>query len=251
VEAISLVETLDHPHSMAHALMNALTTAVTARDGDNLRDWGGRLAALAETYNFPLQRAVAAFFFEWGKVQSGEASLDRLRSTFDALISTGPFTLLYTALLAEQLLKAGRTEEALSVIDDFVGTLKFSAGFYLPEIYRMRGECLAVLGRSDEALEQLRCAAQVATDQGSQLFRLRAALARARCCVSDDERGSAIDAVERSLAAIGPNDWPEILVAREDVARLRENGAPLNRRSTRSAGMPRGRAKSSRPRLPA
>jgi class 3 adenylate cyclase/tetratricopeptide (TPR) repeat protein len=239
LDAISLVEELHHPHSMAHALMNALTTAVTTRDFDLLQDWVERLAALAETYHFPLQRAVAAFFFEWRKAQSGNVSLDRLRSTFDALITVGPFTLLYTALFAEELLKAGRSGEALSVIDDFVGTLRFPAGFFLPEIYRVRGECLAALGRNDEAIGELRHAGEVAAAQGSELFALRAAVARTRSCFGDPERPFAIADIERSLAKIGPSNWPEIVAARDMLSAGRTE-LPVNRMSMQSAATPTG-----------
>jgi tetratricopeptide (TPR) repeat protein len=234
VDAISLAEALHHPHSMAHAFMNALTTAATVRDPDRLQEWGAGLSAVAETYNFPLQRAVAAFFFEWGKALSGDADLARLRSTFNALLAIGPFTLLYTALFAEELLKAGRTDDALTVIDDFVGTLRFPAGFYLPEVYRVRGQCLAALGRHEEAIGELRHAGRVAGEQGAELFVLRAALARARNCLSDEDRRSAAAAVERSLEAIGKNDWPEIVAAREAVARGKDP-SQLIRMSRQSA----------------
>jgi class 3 adenylate cyclase/tetratricopeptide (TPR) repeat protein len=214
VDSIALAEALQHPHSMAHALMNGLTAASTARDYDHLRTWGTALLTLAETYNFPLQRAVARFLLEWGKAQSLDVDLDRLRSTFNALVSIGPFTLLYTALFAEELLKAGKTDDALSVIDDFVSTLKSPFGICLPEIYRLRGECLAVLGRHEEAVDQLRHAGEVAAEQGAELFVLRAAVARARCCLSRDEEYSAVEDIERSLATIGTSDWPEIVAAR-------------------------------------
>jgi class 3 adenylate cyclase/tetratricopeptide (TPR) repeat protein len=214
LDSITLAEALHHPQSMAHALMCALNAAVTARDYDNLRSWGGRLSALAETYNFPPQRAVAAFYLEWCEAQSGDADLDRLRSKFDAVVALGPFTLLYTALLAEELLKAGRAEDGLSAIDELVATLKSSFGFWLPEVHRVRGECLAALGRQDESEDELRKAYKLAEEQGSKLFALRAAIALARCCADSNGKNSAMADIERSLAAIGDSDSPEIAAAR-------------------------------------
>ena len=240
VDSIALAEALQHPHSMAHALMNGLTAASTARDYDHLRQWGTALLTLAETYNFPLQRAVAEFLLEWGKAQSEGVDLDRLRSTFNALVGIGPFTLLYTALFAEELLKAGQTDEALSVIDDFIGTLKSAFGICLPEIYRLRGECLAALDRQEEAVDQLRHAAEVAGEQGSELFVLRAAVARARCCPTDDGKYSAVEDIERSLANVGTSSWPEIAAARQYVVRPSEKRRSLNRMSMQSARQPTG-----------
>ena len=111
------------------------------------------------------------------------------------------------------MLKSGQTVEALSAIDQIVGTLKFPFGFYLPEIYRVRGECLAALGRRDDAIEQLRSAAELATSQGSELFALRAAIARARCCAHHAVEASAMADAQRSLELIGVSDWPEIVAA--------------------------------------
>jgi tetratricopeptide (TPR) repeat protein len=173
-EAVALARDLNHPHSLAHALMTGLSVAATAADYHTLREWGEALAAVADTYNFPPQRAVAAFFLEWGNARKGELDLARLRSTFDTVVAIGPLTLIYVALYAEQLLAIGQTEEAFSVIDHFVGALKFPFGFYLPEIYRIRGESLAARDRPDEARLQLQRAVEKAREQGAELFALRA-----------------------------------------------------------------------------
>ena len=114
-------------------------------------------------------------------------------------------------MYAEEMLRAGQAEEILSVIDHFIGALRFPFGFFLPEVYRIRGECLAALGRLDEAEKDLRKARKLAEEQGSELFALRAAIARANCCGT---KGSAIAEIERSLAIIGESERPEIVAAR-------------------------------------
>ena len=217
IDAVTLAEKLRHPHSIAHALMVGLYVAGTAGDHENLRKWTEQLAVLADTYNFPPQRAHAAFFREWQKAQTGECELDRLRSTFDAVIAIGPITLLYIAYFTEELVKQGETEEALSVIDRLLGTLKFPFGYFLPEVYRIRGQCLAALGRHGEARDQFRQAIELASEQGSGLFALRASIARTRLCGED---GTARTDIQSSLAAIGESQWPEIAAAREFAAAL-------------------------------
>ena len=211
IEAIALAEDLHHPHSIAHALMVSLSVASTGADYEKLHKWATALAAVAETYNFPPQRAVAAFFLEWVKAKTGELDIDRLRSTFNTVVAIGPLTLSYVALYAEEMLRAGQAEEILSVIDHFIGALRFPFGFFLPEVYRIRGECLAALGRLDEAEKDLRKARKLAEEQGSELFALRAAIARANCC---GPKSSAIAEIERSLAIIGESERPEIVAAR-------------------------------------
>ena len=217
IDAVALAEELRHPHSIAHALMVGLYVAVTAGDLENLNKWIEQLAAIADTYNFPPQRAVAAFFRDWEIAQSGEWDAQRLRSRFDTVIAIGPITLVYIAMFAEELLKHGETEEALSVIDRLLGTLKFPFGYFLPEVYRIRGQCLAALGRQVEANDQFRQAVELASEQGSQLFALRASLARTRMCGKHE---SATSDIQTALAAIGDSQWPEIVAAREAAAAL-------------------------------
>ena len=49
-------------------------------------------------------------------------------------------------------------------------------GFYLPEIYRLRGECLLALGRGnmDEARQAFAAARDIAIRQGAVIFERRA-----------------------------------------------------------------------------
>ncbi|HEV8408110.1 MAG TPA: hypothetical protein VGQ34_09255, partial [Sphingomicrobium sp.] len=98
-----------------------------------------------------------------------------------------------------------------------LGTLKFPFGYFLPEVYRVRAACLAALDRKDEAIEQLIQATELARQQGSQLFVLRAAIARARMCKNGDSKAAMANA-QSALAAIGESEWPEIVSAREFVA---------------------------------
>jgi tetratricopeptide (TPR) repeat protein len=216
--AVALAERLDHPHSIAHALMTGLSVASAAADYGHLQKWAEDLERVAETYNFPPQRAVAAFFLEWGRAQRGQLDIEKLRSTFNQVVAIGPLTLVYVALFAEELLKAGEAAEGLMVIDHFIGTLKFPFGYFLPDVYRVRGECLAELGRTDEAVAELEQAGKMASNQGSELFALRAAIARARCCADGAQKASAMMAVEKSLDIIGSTPWPEIMAARSLAA---------------------------------
>lgn len=125
------------------------------------------------------------------------------------------------------------------MIDRVVATLKSPFGFYLAEVYRVRGECLAALGRGEDAGDQLRCAAQLAASQGAELFSLRSAVARSRCCLSQADRDSAVADIERSLAAIGASASPEIVAVRDLLGQLAQS-PPLSRMSMQSAGMPTG-----------
>jgi class 3 adenylate cyclase/tetratricopeptide (TPR) repeat protein len=229
-QAVALAEDLKHPHSMAHALMVGLSVCAGAHDKDKLRKWCDALASVAETYNFPPQRAAAAFFKQWASAQAGELKLEELRSTFDELVPIGPLTLLYVALYAEELLKQRLAEEALSVIDHHLATLKFPFGYYLAEVYRVRGECLGAIGRRDEASEQLTQAYELARDLGSHMFSVRAAMARMRLGGTGcDAVTSATADLDRALTSIGESDCAEVVAARSLMSRTNQAAHSVER----------------------
>ncbi|MEO7411591.1 MAG: AAA family ATPase, partial [Sphingomicrobium sp.] len=81
-DGVALAEKLQHPHSIAHALMMAITVATAAGDFSRVRTNADALGAIADAYNFPPQRAVAAFFVAWATVRTGDSDLAPLRTTF-------------------------------------------------------------------------------------------------------------------------------------------------------------------------
>ena len=65
------------------------------------------------------------------------------------LTAAGPLPQYYLGLAGEVLLVAGRSAEGLVLLDRAIAAIdEPGVGFYLPEIYRLRGECLLALGRS-------------------------------------------------------------------------------------------------------
>ena len=75
------------------------------------------------------------------------------------------------------LLAAGRPADGLALLDRAIAAIdEPGVGFYLPEIYRLRGECLLALGRGnmDEARQAFAAARDIATRQGAVIFERRA-----------------------------------------------------------------------------
>ena len=75
------------------------------------------------------------------------------------------------------LLAAGRPADGLAHLDRAVaGIDEPGIGFYLPEIYRLRGECLLELSRDnkDEARSAFATARDIARQQGAVIFERRA-----------------------------------------------------------------------------
>ncbi len=78
---------------------------------------------------------------------------------------------------AEVLLAAGRPADGLAHLDRAVaGIDEPGVGFYLPEIYRLRGACLLALDRDnkDEARSAFATALDIARRQGAVILQRRA-----------------------------------------------------------------------------
>jgi len=179
-----------------------------------VRTQAERTLELARKLNLPPQQVVATYHMAWLQAELGNPAdgLRRMASVYDRVTKTGPFILLYKAMYADQLLKGGQPEEALAAADDAIAHLRFpDIGIALPELFRVRGDCLAALGRKDEAVPQLIKAEAMATRDGAGLLRLRAAASLYRADAGERSHKALKDAM-----AAFPSDWagPDVIEAR-------------------------------------
>jgi len=113
-----------------------------------------------------------------GSVAEGVAQMERGLSAFEAAgtVEAKPY---YQSMLADGYLQVGRAEDALEVLADAlaVATLTGEA-WWLPELYRLRGESLLVLSTPlpAEAEASFQRALAFAQRQGARALELRAAL---------------------------------------------------------------------------
>ena len=110
-----------------------------------------------------------------------KANGDRAEWEIDAEIENatraGPLPQYYLGLAAEVLLAAGRPADGVAHLDRAIaGVEEPGIGFYLPEIYRLRGACLLALDRGnvDEARLAFATALDIARRQGAVIFQRRA-----------------------------------------------------------------------------
>jgi predicted ATPase len=170
---------LDHPNSLAHSLHNTGIGHQLGADRDAMLTAARRAVGLAEKFGLASWRAGSLVLAAWATaVGSGVADAARL---IDAEIgnatAAGPLPQYYLGLAADVLLAAGRPADGLVHLDRAIaGTDEPGVGFYLPEIYRLRGACLLALGRGnqDEALAAFAAARDIAKRQGAVLLQRRA-----------------------------------------------------------------------------
>jgi tetratricopeptide (TPR) repeat protein len=178
-QSIALAEMLDHPNSLAHALHNCGMGYQLGIDRDATFAAAHRAARLAEKFGLMPWRAGSIVLASWATA-IGSGVADAARS-IDAEIANataaGPLPQYYLGLAAEVLLAAGRPADGLAHLDRAIaGIDEPGIGFYLPEIYRLRGACLLALGRDnkDAARSDFETAVDIARRQGAIIFERRA-----------------------------------------------------------------------------
>jgi tetratricopeptide (TPR) repeat protein len=177
-QAIGLAEILDHPNSLAHGLHNSGIGHQLGGDRDTTFAVARRAAGLAEKFGLLPWRAGSLVLAGWATASgSGVADAARL---IDAEIgnatAVGPLPQYYLGLAAEVLLAAGRPADGLAHLDRAIaGIDEPGIGFYLPEIYRLRGACLLALSRDnkDEARSAFVTALEIARRQGAVILQRR------------------------------------------------------------------------------
>jgi class 3 adenylate cyclase/tetratricopeptide (TPR) repeat protein len=178
-QAVALAEMLDQPNSLAHGLHNSGIGHQLGGDRGAAYAAAHRAAGLAEKFGLVPWRAGSLVLASWATaIGSGVADAVRV---IDAEIANataaGPLPQYYLGLAAEVLLAAGRPADGLMHLDRaLAGIDEPGIGFYLPEIYRLRGECLLALSRDnkDEARSAFMTARDIAGRQGAVIFQRRA-----------------------------------------------------------------------------
>ncbi|HEX3700981.1 MAG TPA: AAA family ATPase [Phenylobacterium sp.] len=212
--ALELAESLDHPSSLAHAILQDLILTTVLRQPERLAPRAQRMLDLGRKYNVRPQQVMGAYHLAWIEAEHGERSkgLDEMAALHDEATKLGPIILLYKVMYIDQLLRAGRAEEALARADQAVAALRFpDMGLVLSELFRLRGEGLAAVGRKAEAIAELARAEAMSSRDGAGLLRVRAAASLLRVEPGDQARAT----LETALAAFaGDRDLRDLTEAR-------------------------------------
>jgi tetratricopeptide (TPR) repeat protein len=177
---IALAEVLDHPNSLGLALHNLGICLQLVGDRDATLAAARRAVALAQKFGLLPWRAGGLLLTGWATaVGAGIADAARLiDAEIDNATATGPLPQYFLGLAAEVLLAAGRPADGLAHLDRAIAVIdEPGVGFYLPEIHRLRGECLLSLSRRNKAKarQAFMTARDDARHQGATLFEHRAA----------------------------------------------------------------------------
>ena len=177
--AIALAEQLDHPGSLAHGLLMGLIVGTVARKTTLLQSYALRTLDLAHRFKLPPQEAIGTYHLAWIEAETGNRNdgLRQMSALYDRVTAIGPIIQLYKLMYLDQLMRAGRTKDALAAADKAIAELRCpDRGLLLSELLRLRGECLVALKHRDEGAAELIRAEAMARRDGGELLRLRAAI---------------------------------------------------------------------------
>ena len=183
-EALTFARALDHPPTLAFVSQIAMHHQLR---GEALpAEKHAELALdLARRHDFKFWLSHATISHGWAAAAQGrEQGLDEIRRGIDAYRATGAELegSVWAAMLADALLRHGRTQEALAILADAVTKASISGVRpHLAELHRLHGEALAQSGAlPEEAVASFQRAVEVAHEQGAKSLELRAAMSLAR-----------------------------------------------------------------------
>ncbi|MGA7489123.1 MAG: hypothetical protein WBW74_19545 [Xanthobacteraceae bacterium] len=219
-QGIALSRKLNQPPSVAFAIMNALTAYQMIGDRDAVMRLASQMTELADKFDLPVQRSIATFMSAWaGACGAGlDAGLQAMESEFPRVSAMGPIPIYCTGLLAGVRLEAAWAAGALELLDSVLKTVNEpGVGLYVPEIHRLRGECLLRLdpGDFDAAVREFESAIAAAKQQQAHAFQLAAAVSLARAWAAAGRPENGIAPLQEAVGAFGENDeLPQLALAR-------------------------------------
>jgi len=148
-----------------------------------------------------------------------------MESEFARVSVMGPHPAYYAGLMASILLEAGEVGRALALLDAILESVKEpGVGFYVPEIHRLRAECLlrADPANFDEAVRGWEAAIATARQPQARTFESRAAIGLSRAWATKGAPEKGVAALREIVGVFTADDSPpELATAQEMLA-----GAP-------------------------
>jgi len=188
-------EKLD-PRSVCDGLITTCCYHQFCGQAEDVLRIADRLIGICEEYGFPQEGEWARFLRGWARSRQGSAdALDEMRARLKSLMQAGANMFVrtyYVAILAQALAKAGEVGAGLDWISqalEFAG--QSGHRYFEPELLRLRGELLEVVGAGPNEVEEcFRRAFDLARQQQARSLELRSAISLCRFL---HKRGKAAD----------------------------------------------------------
>jgi predicted ATPase len=208
-----LGQELNDPISLAYSSTIAITAYQIIGDRSAVSHLAQRTIELAKKFNLPPQLAVATFMSGWASAcgDNGADGRQIMELEFARVSALGPIPLYYAGLMASVWLEDGQFERAIGSLDAILNTANEPGiGFFLPEIHRLRAECLLRFDppNFDEAVREFEMAIAAAKQQQSHAFGLRAAIGWARAWARQGEPERGTQPLRDIVGTLSDDDGP-------------------------------------------
>ncbi len=177
--ALELGEALDQPNNQAFALYGSGMSRQLVGDRDATLAFARRSVTISEKFGLAPWRVGSLVLVAWATAMGGAAAdAGRLiDAEMEQMTSASAAVIYNLALAAEVLLAANRPSDGIALLDRVLTAAEEpGVGFYLSEIYRVRGECLLAIDRKnkEEARQAFALARDIANRQGALILARRA-----------------------------------------------------------------------------
>ncbi len=184
-ETMALSRSQRQPVTLVFGMIVAQGVHLYRGEADDAIALGDEIVALCREYEFPQEAEWARGFQASAMAVQGRAAdaVTQLRASLDALhaLRSGLTRTMFLSLLADALLRDGRADEGLAVVDEgFAHAERTIERGFLAELQRVRGELLLRKGHEAAAEDSLRLALDVSRQQQARSLELRAATSLAR-----------------------------------------------------------------------
>jgi class 3 adenylate cyclase/predicted ATPase len=194
-DAIQFAHRMRHPPTLAFALWLVGVANAAAGDSGAALSTAEQLLKLSEEQELPQTRASALVIAGWAMAQADQIQegLKQLRAGLADWHRMGirSYLQVFTCLLAESCMRAGRYAEALEYLAQaFAIGEETGERWWEARIHRTRGQVLlhAGPGNRDEATMSFQSSIQIARAQGAKSLELRAAISLARLWADQGRR---------------------------------------------------------------
>lgn len=221
-QSIALSRTLDQLPSVSFALLNAMTGYQMIGDRDAVTRLAEQTLEIAVKFDLAGPHSIACFMAGWASARGDglDAGLRAMETEFPRVSVMSSMPVYHVGLLAGVRLEEGQPALALELLDGVLETVKEpGVGFYLPEIHRLRGECLLRLDQTnfDKAEREFELAIDAAKQQQAYAFQLTAAIALARAWSSVDQPEKGFMPLQQAVAIFADDGIPTQLASARQI----------------------------------
>ncbi|WP_027477463.1 BTAD domain-containing putative transcriptional regulator [Curvibacter gracilis] len=221
-ENVQYARRLDHAHSLGYALGCAAVLHRHLGDLEGAAALSHELLAHGQRHQLLLWQAGGATVLGWTLATQGDdRGLDTLhQGVAGARQAFRIIELTFMHILADALLRLGRSEEALAVTRDALTRAQANHDLHLvADFLRLQGDALLLQphpSHASEAAGLYQQGWQQAQAQGAYLLALRCATALARLWQGTDRQAEAQAGLSQALARVdAPPHWPDVQAARQ------------------------------------